>query len=264
MWLSVIFLFLLGIIIGSFLNVVGLRFNSGLSLMGRSFCVVCRKKLPAWELVPVFSFLLLRGKCSGCKTKISKQYITIELWTGILFVTLFVALFQSSISSFFILSYALLLAIFSIYTVILIYDARHKIIPDALVYASIFLAIPYRIVTGGSLADWLAGPILFVFFGSIWLLSKGRAMGFGDAKLGLSIGILLGMAQGLSAMVLAFWIGTAVTLLYMLALRSISSLSRGRKRLTMKSEIPFAPFMIIGAWAALVFHLDLFNVLLFI
>ncbi|MHB0977857.1 MAG: prepilin peptidase [Minisyncoccota bacterium] len=239
-----LFLFILGLVVGSFLNVLGLRWNSGLSIGGRSFCVVCKKKLHWWELVPVVSFMGLRGRCSECKTKISWQYPLVELWTGLVFITIPL----------------LAIPIFCIYVVITIYDLRHKIIPDALSYSAVVLAIIYRLSLGGSsLIDWFAGPILFLFFASIWFLSRGRAMGLGDGKLALSGGLLLGFSQGLSAITLAFWIGAAVSLLIMLIFRLFNE----KERLTMKSEIPFAPFIILGVWISLIFHLDLFHVFAF-
>lgn len=254
------FIFLIGIIVGSFLNVVGLRWNSGINLGGRSFCPVCRKKLNWWELFPVVSFFFLKGRCKGCKTLISWQYPLIELWTGLIFVTTFITL--DPLSTDVLGLWLIIVIIFSIYVVITIYDLRHKIIPDTLVYISIILGVILQLVSlNTSLIDWLAGPILFIFFGSIWLLSRGRAMGFGDAKLGLSVGLLLGAAQGFSAIVLAFWIGTAVTLTYMAFVRFGFPLWRGRKRLTMKSEVPFAPFIIFGAWISFIYQFDLFHVL---
>jgi len=85
-------------------------------------------------------------------------------------------------------------------------------------------------------------------------------MGLGDGKLALSGGLLLGFSQGLSAITLAFWIGAAVSLLLMLFFRLFNE----KERLTMKSEIPFAPFIILGVWISLIFHLDLFHVFAFI
>jgi prepilin signal peptidase PulO-like enzyme (type II secretory pathway) len=256
------FIFLLGVIVGSFLNVVGLRWNSGIDLGGRSFCPTCRKKLSWWELFPVISFFFLKGRCKGCKSLISWQYPLVELWTGLLFVTTYIVI---SPQSFFTLAaWLVTLLIFCIYVVITIYDLRHKIIPDPLVYISIALGIILQLLNLNiSLMDWLAGPILFTFFGLIWLLSRGRAMGFGDAKLGLSVGLLLGLAQGISAIILAFWIGTVITLLYMALSRLDLPLWRGGKRLTMKSEVPFAPFIILGAWISFIFQFDLFHVLSF-
>ncbi len=235
---------MLGVIVGSFLNVLGLRFRSGLGFGGRSFCPSCGKTLSVFELIPILSFLLLKGKCKSCKTKISIQYPLVELWTGLLFVSLYHILGST-------IQYLLFVLVFCVYTVILIYDLRHKIIPDSLVYISISLALISRFLAGGSAIDWLIGPILFSLFGFGWLISKGRALGFGDAKLSLSIGLLLGGALGISAIVLAFWIGAAVSITLMLF---------SRKGITMKSEIPFAPFLILGAWASLFFGLDLFHV----
>ena len=102
---------------------------------------------------------------------------------------------------------------------------------------------------------------LDIFFATIWFLSRGRALGFGDAKLGLSIGLLLGAAQGFSAIVMAFWIGAAVSLLYLFIRKS--GFIKSEKELTIKSEVPFAPFLIMGAWLSLIFDLDILHVLSF-
>ena len=245
--MTTVILFIFGAVIGSFLNVVGLRWDLK-NFGGRSHCLKCGKVLGWRELVPILSFFWLRGKCSGCKEKISWQYPAIEIFTGLIFATV---------------PY-IFLPVFCIYVVILIYDFKHKIIPDALVYISIvlaFLTSYFLLPSPFSFFDWLAGPILFVFFGSIWLFSRGRAMGFGDAKLGLSIGFLLGAAQSFSAIVLAFWIGASISLLYILLGKT--GFIKNPKRLTMKSEIPFAPFIFMGAWISLIFQLDLLHVLSF-
>jgi len=86
-------------------------------------------------------------------------------------------------------------------------------------------------------------------------------MGFGDAKLGLSVGLLLGAIQGFSAIILAFWIGALGSLTYLLLNKT--GFIKKAKKLTMKSEVPFAPFIVVGAWLALVFDLDIFYVALF-
>jgi len=254
--MTAVILFVLGAIIGSFLNVVALRwdeknsrptgrFRSFGRVGGRSKCSHCSNTLRWFNLIPVLSFLFQRGKCRNCGAKISYEYPIIEILTGLIFVTVPVWM----------------LPVFCIYIVILIYDFYYKIIPDELVYAAILLSVVSRWLSVGSTLDWLAGPILFTFFGSIWLLSQGRVMGFGDAKLGLSIGLLLGATQGFSAIILAFWIGALGSLLY-LFLNKVGFL-KNAKELTMKSEVPFAPFIIIGAWLTLLFNLNLFHVTLF-
>ncbi len=231
---------------GSFLNVVGLRWDKK-NFGGRSMCPNCKKILKWWELIPFISFLALRAKCGGCKASISWQYPAVEILTGLVFATIFN--FQFSI-----LQNLILITVFSIYIVITIYDLKHKIIPDELVYAAIFLSLLIPIFfIHYSLLDWLSGPIIFAFFGLIWLISRGRAMGFGDAKLGLSIGLLLGAPLGFSAIILAFWIGALISVIYLFF----------NKNLTIKSEIPFAPFIIMGAWISLIFHLDILHVTLF-
>ena len=252
---AVPFVFILGLIIGSFLNVVALRWDTGSSISGRSKCPHCGKKLSWYELVPVLSFIFLRGKCFSCKKPISLQYPLIEIFTGLVFATLYPAFGLTTY-------YLLLTTVFSIYIVILIYDFHHKIIPDALVYSAIALSFLYALLNLQTyqFIDLLAGPLIFLFFALIWLFSRGRAMGFGDAKLGLSIGWLLGAETGFSAIILSFWIGAGIMLLIMLFSR-FSGLFNASKKLTMKSEIPFAPFMILGAWISLIYDLNLFIIM---
>ena len=242
---TTVILFVLGAVVGSFLNVVGLRWDSGQGLKGRSSCPSCGKILEWQELIPIFSFLILRGRCLSCGGRISWQYPAVELWTGVIFATV---------------PY-IFIRVFCIYIIITTYDLKHKIIPDPLVYSAILLSVVSRWLSVGSTLDWLSGPILFAFFASIWFLSRGRAMGFGDAKLGLSVGLLLGASQGFSAIVLAFWIGAFVSLAYLFLARA--GFLKNVKGLTMKSEIPFAPFIVVSAWISLVFDLNIFYVTLF-
>ena len=239
-----VILFVFGAVVGSFLNVLALRYNSGLPLGGRSSCTHCGKKLSWYELIPILSFVFLGGRCSGCRARISRQYPLVELSTGVLFATLPLVF----------------LPVFCLYVVIVVYDFRHKIIPDGLSYtAAIFAALAALLFGNHTLLDWLAGPILFTFFGTLWLITRGRAVGFGDAKLALSIGLLLGAAAGFSAVIMAFWIG-AVTGIFLILWNKGNPLLRGGKRITMKTELPFAPFLILGSWLAVLLHLDLLHV----
>ncbi len=243
---SIVFIF--GTIIGSFLNVVIYRYNTGVTLGGRSKCFSCAKTLSWYELVPIFSFILQRGKCSDCKSKISIQYPAIELLTGILFVAILATsnVLQniqiiSSILEIIPVIYFLLIA--SLLIVITVYDLHHMIIPNGLVYAFILLAF-FALFIDTSLnfvlpntLDLLAGPILATPFALLWLLSHGKWMGFGDAKLALGIGWALGLYAGISAIIFAFWTG-AIVGVFLLILKS--------RAFTMKSEIAFGPFLIFG------------------
>lgn len=261
--MTLVILFVLGTIVGSFLNVLGLRWDSK-NFGGRSACPNCAKMLHWHELIPVLSFFLLKRKCSSCGAPISWQYPIIEIWTGLIFASLFHIIDPLNLLSF--LNYLVLVAVFSLYIVITIYDTRHKIIPDPLVYLATGLSLLVPLfLSDPTLLDWLAGPIIFAFFGSIWLLSRGRAMGFGDAKLGLSVGLLLGAAKGFSAIIFAFWLGALVGLIIILltklGLPAQAGFINGDKGLTMKSEVPFGPAIVLGAWLALFFNLNLNHVL---
>jgi leader peptidase (prepilin peptidase)/N-methyltransferase len=257
--LTVVF-FILGTIIGSFLNVVIFRYNTHRSFGGRSGCMVCQKQLSWYELFPIFSFLFLKGRCSGCHTKIFIQYPIVEFITGILFALLFLK-FQNTFfvdTVGFTAVFAFYGAVFSLLLVIAVYDLKHKIIPDMLAlvlgvlsFAGLFFFVDYSFVPHfPSMLEFLAGPIIALPFALIWLLSRGKWMGLGDAKLAISFGWLLGIAYALSGLVLAFWLG-AIVGLFLLAF----SKTHG-----MKSEIPFAPFLVLGLMLVFLFGWQFFPI----
>jgi len=255
--LTIIF-FVLGLIIGSFLNVVILRFNTQKTFGGRSGCMSCQKKLSWYELFPVFSFIFLKGRCKGCRTKISWQYPLVELVTGIIFACLFLKFQGVFYANTFIFAgtMAYYAGAFSLLVVIAVYDLRHKIIPDTLALvlgALTFLGLFFFSASGfnfhlPTVMELLAGPIIALPFALIWLVSKGTWMGLGDAKLMISLGWLLGLSRVLSGTVLAFWTGAIVGIILM-------ALSRKH---SIKSEIPFAPFLVLGTILAFLFELHIF------
>jgi leader peptidase (prepilin peptidase)/N-methyltransferase len=154
--------------------------------------------------------------------------------------------------------------IFSILIVIFVYDLYHKIIPDALSYSFAVLALIYTIIfsaigdgfSQNLLLDILAGPLFFFPFWALWFLSKGNWIGLGDGKLAIGIGWFLGLFYGLSAIVLAFWIGAVIGILILL----IDKLNKGKQNITMKYEVPFAPFLIIGILIEFFFKLDVMGI----
>lgn len=252
---------ILGSIIGSFLNVVILRYNTGVSLGGRSGCMSCQKKLHWYELVPVISYFIIRGKCTKCSSKISIQYPLVELGTAVLFGFVYV-LFSDllSVSPVYFSTIMLLnLVAISLLVVIFVYDIYHKIIPDSLSYtfagiaiSIMALTIQYPINSTIGYLDLLSGIILFLPFYILWLVSKGKWIGLGDGKLALGIGWLLGFVHGISALVIAFWIGAIFSILLMV----LFNLKHSGKNITMKTEIPFAPFLILGTLIVLFFRID--------
>ena len=152
----------------------------------------------------------------------------------------------------------LALTISSFLLAITVYDIRHKIIPNLLVFSFIILSafvafISYiaQIPSGlyaSLILDLLAGPILFLFFYALWKISNGAWMGLGDGKLALGIGLSLGFVSGLSAVILGFWIGAffGVSLMLISKVLPLVHLNGGSVAVTMRTEIPFAPFLILG------------------
>ncbi len=249
------FSFILGALIGSFLNVVALRYNTGMTLRGRSKCFSCGKNLEWHELVPIFSFLFQKGKCKKCKSKISWQYPVVEILAGFIFLMIFYIFPPISIESafetlFYILITCLLL-------VISIYDIRHKIIPDGLSYFFSFLALSHIFISPSlsfvvpNWLDILSGPILAMPFALLWLMSRGTWMGFGDAKLALGIGWLLGVNDGISAIILAFWIGAVLSLIWIYVVF---------RKMKLRYEIPFGPYLILGMYIVLLFGIKVIDI----
>ncbi len=266
-FLFIVIFFALGLIIGSFLNVVIYRINTKKSFGGRSACMVCRHQLAWYELIPVFSFLFLKGRCLNCKTKISLQYPLVEFATGLIFALLFWK-FQNILFisvPIFAVTYLYYAIVFSLLVVIATYDLKHKIIPDKLSFVFGTLAFiglfffkansfPSFFIHLPSVWEFLSGILIALPFALFWLVSSGRWMGFGDAKLALGIGWLLGLSGALSGLVLAFWSGAIVGIMLV-----IVSKNSKLKKMGMKSEIPFAPFLVLGTFLAFFFELKLFG-----
>ncbi len=257
-----IFVFFLGMIIGSFLNVVIYRFNTGRGLGGRSMCFTCRRTLSWHELIPIVSFINQKGKCHGCRSKISIQYPIVEAITGFVFVSIFLrTLTLSSLSmttSFFFMTFYMY--VFALLIVISVYDFHHKIIPDKLVWLFNVLALISTVFVfeGGftvGIPSWstlLAGPLVALPFFLLWSVSRGRGMGFGDVKLALGVGWLLSLAQAVAAVVLSFWIGALVGVILLIL--------KGRK-FGMKSQVPFGPFLCTAVFIVFIFSVRISDII---
>lgn len=273
--------FVFGLLIGSFINVLSLRYKEGERILvtraitGRSHCMTCRKTLRWYELVPLFSFLAQAGKCRGCKTRLSWQYPAIELASGLLTAFLTTSLYQYYSSAqllsgnthlllwVYIATGLWLIVGYTCLTLAAI-DLRLQIIPDqsnvligivgiilCAFYATGLVAYqpftgPYATMLGlpnsPIISSLLGAGFGLVFFGGIVFLTRGRGMGLGDVKLAIPMGILLGWPDALIAFASAFIIGTVVSLAMLL-----------KRKATMKAMIPFGPFLVIGLFVAVFF-----------
>jgi leader peptidase (prepilin peptidase)/N-methyltransferase len=241
---NILIITILGLIIGSFLNVIILRFDDFQSiLVGRSHCPNCKRKLPWYELVPVLSYIGLMGKCRDCKKTISVQYPLVELGTAAVFALIY-ANFGFSLNSLF------LILISCILIVIFVYDILHQKIDDTLVVIAAALWITflliglinnYPIIQLSVYLSSLYGLLIFGgFLALLVIVSKETWMGAGDIGLGALLGLIVGWPLALLNCFGAFFIGAIVGLVFM-----------ALKMKKMQSKLPFAPFMILAFWITL-------------
>ena len=242
--------FIFGLLIGSFLNAVIHRLDTGESIVSkRSHCPKCGHTLSWYELIPVVSFIMQRGRCRACDKKISLQYPAVELGTASLFILIFQLTADYPLGWQF-LATAYLFIITSLLIVIFVYDLKHYIIPDKIVFPAVGIALGYRVFevfNFGFIPDFhgLLNPVISAFlasafFAAIFFISRGTWMGFGDVKLAFLMGLILGWPNILAALIFAFILGGIV---------GIGLVLQGTK--DMKSQVPFGPFLVAGTFVAI-------------
>jgi len=273
-------IFLFGISVGSFLNCLIYRLPRGKNFFtGRSSCPKCKRVLGFKDLIPILSFIILKGKCRYCHQKISLQYPLVELSTGILFVltTYNLQLTTYNLENLFTLGYWLLVICYLL--IIFVYDLKYYIIPDKIIYPAIGIVFLYRLFEilnfefvyptvnerselyygisnfGFRIPDFetLLNPLtcailVSAFFLAIILLSRGKWLGLGDVKMAFFMGILLGFPEILVALFSAFFIGAIIGIGLILA-----------KKKKLKSEIPFGPFLVFGTFLAMFWGNQIIN-----
>lgn len=238
-------LFILGTIVGSFLNVLTLRMGFSESRRSRSACMSCEASLAWCDLVPVVSYFLVRGRCRACGSRISFQYPLVELATGALFLATFlVTPVFTSVWQY--AGLAAMLAFWASFILVLVVDLRHTLVPLPFAYALIASAVVVRashaLYVGGfaPITDAVLGALVFGgFIGCIVLVTRGKGMGSGDIYIAAAAGILFGLVRGVEVAMLSFWIGATAGILLMLV----------KKGVRMKTELPFAPFMFVASLA---------------
>ncbi len=252
MW---IIFFILGLIIGSFLNVVVYRLREAQSLWGRSYCPHCKIKISWYDNIPLISFVLLHFQCRKCKKKISWQYPLVELLTGVIFATIGWKFFEALDFSTFLPTFYYL-GIVSFLVIILVYDWLYLEIPSLVLWMGGIWAIVFNVYfdlnkenaivsvwQSGIFSGVLAGAIAFLIFFSLVYFSKEKWMGMGDALLVIFLGLFLGWPQILLALFLAFNIGAIFSVLLLIS-----------KKKTLKSQIPFGPFLVMGSVLTILFY----------
>ncbi len=253
------FLFFVGLSVGSFVNVIVLRFGFEETPLSRSHCMACNAHIRWYDLVPVFSFLFLRGRCRDCGSALTAQYPLVELAMGVLFALAY--LFMPPLFSFWsIVAFCMLLVFLAALVGLVVYDVRHTLVPLQFVYvlagAALLASVSESLFAHALLPlidSALGGAVLFAFFAGIVVVTKGRGMGMGDGYVAAAAGFLLGLFRGIEAVMFGVWIATAVYI-FMFLLSSLfkkTRLLRPLSRVTIASELPFVPFLALGIIIAL-------------
>lgn len=241
------FLFSVGIFFGSFLNVVIDRLPAGCSIVyPPSHCPHCRHGLGFPDLIPLLSFFYLRGRCRYCKSKISWYYPLIEFTTGALFAIASFWVIGTSVSFFLpqlgqLFSLVYLLLVISVLVTVFFIDLKYGIIPFKIViFALAIITIRYLFLsltdTSYILNYFLSGIVVFSLFFLLFLVTRGRGIGFGDVVFSILMGYVLGFPKIILGVYIAFLTGAFVSLILVLA----------KKKKLKGGIIPFGPFLVFG------------------
>jgi leader peptidase (prepilin peptidase)/N-methyltransferase len=243
--------FAMGAALGSFLAVLVDRLSTGRSFVkGRSYCESCKKTLQAIDLVPVFSYIVLLGKCRFCKKKIPFRLFLIELVTALLASTCF---YLAITGIFSITSAILIFIILYLFFGIFVADIIYGIIPDFFSLAALIVSFFYvYFQRSPMIAHGIAGLSCFAFFLTLFVITKGRGMGFGDVKLSFILGFLLGYPLIIVSLYLAFLTGAAVAIILVVC----------RKTKFFGGSIPFGPFLVASTVISLFYGQEILRVFL--
>lgn len=240
---------IIGFFLGSFLNVLADRLPNDRSILGRSHCEYCKKTLSWIDLIPLLSFVYLRGKCRYCQRKLSYQYPLAELLTGFLFGLTYLAVSGQIFNQFLnlnslIINLILSLVLVSCLIVIFFADLRYGLIPDQIIAVGSVVALIWLVLFNQPMLmnHALAALGALLFFLLIFILTRRRGMGFGDVKLAFLLGLFLGFPGIALALYIAFLTGGMVGIILILW-----------KKKKLKSAVPFGPFLVLGAFLSFFF-----------
>lgn len=232
----IVLFFIIGLIAGSFLNVLIIRMDDLKSVfLSRSQCPNCKKILKWYDLIPLLSFVLLKTKCRYCGKPISWQYPAVEVGTAILFAFLYM-LFGFSWSLFFYV------IVFSLLTVILVYDIKTQMIPDLFAWIALVVSLLGGWYFGGfGLINMVYGALICgIAIAFLVYVSREKWMGAGDIKVAMTLGALIGYPVAIFSLFLAFLLGSVVGIIYIITAKK-----------TLKEALPFSPFLIFSTLVSL-------------
>lgn len=254
MILPAIVLFIIGASFGSFLSVVIYRLHKEQKgiLFGKSECPYCHKHLKWTDLIPVISYLTHMGKCAHCKKKIHISYLLLELVCGLLFVVFYLIYPFLTLNVALGLQFDFILFLQFIYFVfigwiligILFYDTRYLEIPEFFSLPTILLVfvVGLFLQEPGLQSMIIGGGLAGVFFGAQVWISKEKWLGAGDIQIGILMGLLLGWQFLILAVFISYVIGSVISIILLAS-----------KKVTPKSQVPFAPFLVIGTFVTIIF-----------
>ncbi|KKU80426.1 MAG: Type 4 prepilin-like protein leader peptide-processing enzyme [Candidatus Peregrinibacteria bacterium GW2011_GWA2_47_7] len=238
-------LFILGACVGSFTSVVIYRLHSRLPgiLTGRSKCTTCETQLQMTDLIPVLSYLTLRGKCRYCSKSISYMYPLLEIVSGAFFAALFFKFpFINTVTLQFSEAMVGLYLLYAVYAFVLLFtfffDLHYMKVADEILLPAILLGLIATIAAPLTpfLVDAVIGLCIAVgFFGIQILLSKGKWVGMGDLRVGAFMGVILGWKLTIVALFVSYVLGSVVALIVALHRKKIIGI-----------KIPFAPLLVTG------------------
>lgn len=217
---------------------------------GRSICTDCKHQLSYLDLVPLFSWLFLGGKCRYCHKPISIQYPLVELATAILFVLSYV-FWPLGFQTIGIVMFLVWVVIVGFFVLLAVYDIKWQLLPDKILIPFTAVTVVYGVLsvinaestTGGILG--ILGGILACsgLFALLFVLSNGRWIGGGDVKIGIGLGILAGsLLSGILVIMFASVIGLIISVPFLFS-----------KKLEMKSKIAFGPMLIMACYIVVIF-----------
>lgn len=252
--------FIFGLFLGSFLNNIALRLEKDEDfLFSRSKCPYCGKILKWYELIPILSFLWQKGRCRSCQNKISLRYPLIEIFTG-LWVFLLAFSLKTSFNLLSLLEFFFYLILLSILFVLALYDLKTFLVDDRIILFGIFTGILFNLIRKflpiflkdfsylfnyffyfGKI-EWLIAPFfLSSILLLIFLVTKGKGIGFGDVKVAFLLGLFFKIGDGLLIIILSSFLGSIYGLILLLKERNF------------KKPIPFVPFLFGGSLITITF-----------